>query len=128
MDAVAALADLTEISSQIESAAVLDESGALLAATPDIQTRGERLARTGSELLAAARRHFQDDARTLTQLEVALRDGSVFVVLDDGRCIVATTGAGPTSGLVFYDLRTCLRAVDKPAPKRTRTRKAKTDA
>ena len=81
------------------------------------------------DLLAAAERHFQGGERTLTQLEVALKEGSVFVVRDGGRSIVATTGAGPTSGLVFYDLRTCLRALEPPPkPKRTRTRKPKADA
>ena len=132
MDAVAALADLTEISSQVETAVVLDDGGALLGSTPDDPVRSERLARTGLDLLAAAQRHFQEGTRTLTQLEVALRSGSVFVVRDGARSIVATTGAGPTSGLVFYDLRTCLRALDDPAPqpkpKRTRTRKPKADA
>ncbi len=134
MDAVAALADLTEISSQVETAVVLDDGGALLGSTPDDPVRSERLARTGLDLLGAAQRHFQEGTRALTQLEVALRSGSVFVVRDGARSIVATTGAGPTSGLVFYDLRTCLRALDDPAPppepkpKRTRTRKPKADA
>jgi hypothetical protein len=33
----------------------------------------------------------------------------VFVVLDGDRMAVATTGADPTVGLVFYDLKTLLR-------------------
>jgi hypothetical protein len=129
MDAVAALADLTEISSQVEKAVVLNDAGSVLASTPDDPALGERLAGTGRDLLAAAERHFQGE-RTVTQLEAALREGSVFVVRDAGRSIVATTGPGPTSGLVFYDLRTCLRALDEPPPKpkRTRTRKPKADA
>jgi hypothetical protein len=55
----------------------------------------------------------------------------VFVVRDQDRSIVATTSADPTSGLVFYDLKTCLRALAeapaKPKPKR-RSTKARTDA
>jgi hypothetical protein len=48
----------------------------------------------------------------VTQLEAAARDGSVFVVRDgDGRVVAATTGASPTVGLVFYDLKTCLRSL-----------------
>jgi hypothetical protein len=130
MDAVAALADLTEISSQVETAVVLNDAGSVLASTPDDTARGERLAGTGRDLLAAAERHFQGDERTVTQLEAALSVGSVFVVRDAGRSIVATTGPKPTSGLVFYDLRTCLRALDEPPakPKRARTRKPKADA
>jgi hypothetical protein len=33
----------------------------------------------------------------------------VFVVVDGDRLAVATTGADPTVGLVFYDLKTLLR-------------------
>jgi hypothetical protein len=35
----------------------------------------------------------------------------VFVVLDGDRMAVATTGADPTVGLVFYDLKTLLRQI-----------------
>ena len=108
MDAASALADLTEISTQVEAAVLLDESGAVLAAAPSDSTRSERLARTAVDLLAAAH---ESSGRTLTQLEAALREGSVFVARDDGRSIVAVTGASPTSGLVFYDLRACLRTL-----------------
>ena len=31
--------------------------------------------------------------------------------------IAASTSAEPTAGLVFYDLKSCLRAVAKPPPK-----------
>jgi hypothetical protein len=48
----------------------------------------------------------------VTQLEAATREGSVFVVRDGGgRVVAATTGPSPTVGLVFYDLKTCLRAL-----------------
>jgi len=57
-----------------------------------------------------------------TQVDVATARGSVFVVRDDGRTIVATTAPEPTAGLVFYDLKTCLRALDAPKPKRRRTK------
>ena len=62
----------------------------------------------------------------MTQVEAALRDGSIFVVREDGLGIVARTSAGPTSGLVLYDLKTCLRAVaaaKKPKPRRRRPAK-----
>ena len=45
-------------------------------------------------------------------------DGSLFVVREGQLLIAATTGPEPTSGLVFYDLRACLRkAAEKPKPK-----------
>ena len=115
MDAATALADLTEISTQVASA-------------PDDSTRSERLARTAVDLLAAARERSESSGRVLTQLEAALREGSVFVARDDGRSIVAVTGASPTSGLVFYDLRACLRSLaeaEKKPHKKPRVRRPK---
>jgi len=49
------------------------------------------------------------------QLEVALQGGSVFVVRDGDRLIAATTQPEPTVGLVFYDLKSCLRELETPA-------------
>ena len=60
MDAASALADLTEISTQVEAAVLLDESGAVLAAAPADSTRSERLARTAVDLLAAAQRALRE--------------------------------------------------------------------
>ena len=120
MDAAQALSDLTEISSQIEAAVVLDADGTTMASTLD-GTRAEDLARTTKELLAAIGRAAGDGGKELAQLEVATGDGSVFVVRDEQRTIAATTGPGPTVGLVFYDLKSALRSVaneEKPKPKR----------
>ena len=108
MDAAAALADLTEISSQVDAAVVVDADGAVLAATGD--ENGERLARVGLELLEAAGEDF-GRSRSVTRLEVALRDGSVFALRNQGRAIVARTSPGCASGLVLYDLGTCLESV-----------------
>ena len=121
MDAAQALSDLTEISSQIEAAVVLDADGSAMASTLD-ETRSRELAQAAQELLAAVGRASGDGAKELAQLEVATTDGSVFVVRDEQRTIAATTGPEPTVGLVFYDLKSCLRSVaaeEKPKPKRT---------
>jgi predicted regulator of Ras-like GTPase activity (Roadblock/LC7/MglB family) len=126
MDAAAALADLTEISPQVEAAVLLEADGAVLASTLGDEEAGNRLARTALDLLEAAPAALGGEQRTLEQLEVALPVGSVFVAREAGRGIVATTGPSPTSGLVLYDLRACLRSLDPPAPpKRTRARKPK---
>jgi predicted regulator of Ras-like GTPase activity (Roadblock/LC7/MglB family) len=120
MDAAQSLSDLTEISSQIEAALVLDTDGSTMASTLD-GTRAEELARAAQELLAAVGRVAGDGAGKLAQLEIATTDGSVFVVRDEERTIAATTGPEPTVGLVFYDLKSCLRSVaaeEKPKPKR----------
>lgn len=125
MDAATALADLTEISSQVEAAVVLDGGGAVVGSTLADAERGERLARAAVDLLGTADKRFQSGSRTLTQLEAALREGSIFVVREEGLSIAATTSPEPTSGLVFYDLKTCLRslAAAKPARPKRRTTK-----
>ena len=130
MDAAAALADLTEISSQVEAAVVLDDAGVVVASTLDDPERSAQIARAALDLLGGAEKRFRAERRVLTQLEAALREGSVFVAREEGWSIVATTSPEPTSGLVFYDLKTCLRALaqseseskPKPASKRRTTR------
>jgi predicted regulator of Ras-like GTPase activity (Roadblock/LC7/MglB family) len=122
-----------EISSQIEAAVVLGEAGEPVASTLADARAAAELARTASALLAAAGRvRAEEGAPGLTQLEAATREGSVFVVRDGGRTIAATTAPSPTVGLVFYDLKTCLRALGegadaKPKP-RQRKRKEAEDA
>ena len=122
MDVASALADLTEISSQIEAAVILDAKGTVLASTITGETETDRLARAGVALYEAATSRFGSSGRSVTQLEVALREGSIFVARHDNIGIVARSSAGPSSGLVFYDLRTCLRAAaeaeqSKPKPR-----------
>jgi predicted regulator of Ras-like GTPase activity (Roadblock/LC7/MglB family) len=130
--AASALADLSEISSQIEAAVVFDPAGAVLGSTVADEARSNRLARTALELIAAAA-DAGTPGRRLTQIEASLRDGSVFVVSGDERGIAAATTPEPTSGLIFYDLRTCLRSLEsdraEPAPaKPSRSRRKNGDA
>ena len=126
MDADSALADLTEISSQVEAAVIVDDAGAVVASTLADAERSARLARAAVDLLGAADKRFESGGRALTQLEAALQEGSVFVAREAGRSIVATTSAEPTSGLVFYDLKTCLRSLTDPKPARAKRRNTKT--
>ena len=116
MDAQQALADLTEISSQIEAAVVFDDKGKVVGST---LADGDALAKGAAELLAAADELKTGDS-TLTQLEIATGDGSLFVVREGKTTIAATTAPEPTVGLVFYDLKSALRSV-KPKP-RTRAK------
>jgi predicted regulator of Ras-like GTPase activity (Roadblock/LC7/MglB family) len=128
MDAAQALHELTELSSQIESAVVLGADGSVLASTTADPVRSSALARSALELVGAA---FELNAQPqeVTRVEVELADGAIFVLRDGGRTIAATTGAQPTAGLVVYDLRTCLRSIVEPEPKKKRAaRKAKGDA
>jgi predicted regulator of Ras-like GTPase activity (Roadblock/LC7/MglB family) len=126
MDAARALADLTEISSQIREAALVGPDGQLVAGS-------ERVARAARELLEAA-----EGVRPgggLIQAEASTAAGSLFVVRDGDRVVAATTGPEPTVGLVFYDLKAALRSADEdgageqePAkPRRTRRKKEEGD-
>jgi len=114
MDAEQALADLTEISSQIQAAVVFDDAGKVAASTLGDLPRADELAHAAGGLLAAAEA-VKTGESPLTQLEVATGEGSVFVVRDGKTVIAATTGNNPTAGLVFYDLKSALRNV-KPKP------------
>ena len=118
-----ALAHLTEISTQVEAAVVLDREGNVEASTVEDERAG-RIARAALELFRQADAQREQE---LVQLDVALAGGSVFVVRDEERLIAATTGPGPTAGLVFYDLKSALRSFAEPKPKpkpKPRTRRA----
>jgi predicted regulator of Ras-like GTPase activity (Roadblock/LC7/MglB family) len=114
MDAEQAIADLTEISPQVKEVVVIGADGSLVGSNV-AQDRAEAIADAARLLLEAA-------GDEIAQLEAATGNGSVFVVRDGARSIAATTSPEPTVGLVFYDLKTCLRSVDEPKPKPTRRR------
>jgi predicted regulator of Ras-like GTPase activity (Roadblock/LC7/MglB family) len=129
VDVAQALADLTEISSQIEAAVVFGAGGAVEGSTLSDATAATRLADAAAQLLERAGALRGDEA-AVTQIEAALGDGAVFVVRDGERRIAATTVANPTVGLVFYDLKSCLRdsAPPAPPPPKPRTRKKADEA
>jgi hypothetical protein len=102
VDATEVLAELTEISSQIQAAAITDANDNVIAAIP---ADGVALAAAGNALLERAK---QARGREPAQLSATTDRGSVFVVRDGERRIVATTRPDPIAGLVFYDLKNCL--------------------
>jgi predicted regulator of Ras-like GTPase activity (Roadblock/LC7/MglB family) len=123
MDAAHALADLTEISSQIDAAVLAEADGSVVASTFREAAGGDELARAAVELVSAAgdAPGAESVAGGLVQIQAATPRGSVFVVRDDRHVVAAITGSKPTVGLVFYDLKTCLRMLaqeeeaEKPA-------------
>lgn len=122
MDAAQALADLTEISSQIQAAVLFDGGGGVQGSTLGDAAVAQRLAAAAAALLdrAAALR---GDESSVTQVEAATAGGCVFVVRDGDRRIAATTVPQPTVGLVFYDLKSCLRDSEPEKPKRRAPKK-----
>jgi predicted regulator of Ras-like GTPase activity (Roadblock/LC7/MglB family) len=112
MEAARALADLLEISPQIEAAAVMTEDGEPVGSVGIPESRAGALARSVRELLEGAS-SFRREGR-VTQLHAELADGDVFAVTGAaGLTIVAVTGDRTSPGLVFYDLKRCLTAVDE---------------
>jgi predicted regulator of Ras-like GTPase activity (Roadblock/LC7/MglB family) len=138
MDAAAALERLREISSQVRAAVIFERGGKVVGSTFADDQRAKDVADEAEALLTEAeqRRDAGDEAAEFAQLEVALQGGSVFVVRDGDRLIAATTQPEPTVGLVFYDLKSCLRDLDTPAAPKKRaaprrkpaSRAKKTDA
>jgi predicted regulator of Ras-like GTPase activity (Roadblock/LC7/MglB family) len=124
MDAAQAIGDLTEISPQVRHVVALAADGSVLGSNLPDESAARRLADGSGRLLDAA----EAMRPGIQQLEAATLAGSVFVVRDGERTIAATTTPEPTVGLVFYDLKTCLRSIDepqKPAPKRKPAAKKK---
>ena len=119
MDASQAIADLTEISPQVREVVVIGADGALAGSNVADEAAAERLVDGAKRLLEAA----EALRPGVAQLEAATIAGSVFVVRDGDRTIAGTTTPEPTVGLVFYDLKTCLRSID--APKKRAPRKKK---
>jgi predicted regulator of Ras-like GTPase activity (Roadblock/LC7/MglB family) len=108
MELPQAFSDLLEVSSQVENAIVVEED-AVVASTMSDQSRAEELAAAVRRLVGTA----EETHAGLTQLQVALPEGNVFLVREGKRLVAATTAPDPPSGLVFYDLRTCLSALDE---------------
>lgn len=118
-----ALAELTEISSQVRAAALCDRKSGFETTTLSDEELGKQFVSAATALLEAAETLRGNGEPEVTQLEAVTGDGSVFVVRDGERLVAAVTEAEPTSGLVFYDLKSCLRsAAAKPARRRASTK------
>jgi predicted regulator of Ras-like GTPase activity (Roadblock/LC7/MglB family) len=119
MDATAALAELKDLSTQIEVVVLAYRSGEVKASTAG-GAAAERLGKLGAEIVEHADQVRRDLGRDgVSQLQVATPDGSLFIVLDSNLMALATTAPDPTAGLVFYDLKTLLRQIDEPADEPT---------
>ncbi|HWB23633.1 MAG TPA: hypothetical protein VG652_12195 [Gaiellaceae bacterium] len=127
MDATQALADLTEISSQIVHATIVDGDGSVLATTIAAESVSRSFANGVTKLVEEAGQAGSSRGLVgLAQFEAATLEGSVFVVRRGARVIAATTRPDPTVGLVFYDLKHCLQSIDE-APKRASRARKKID-
>lgn len=113
MEAARALADLVEISPQIEAVAVVTGDGERPVGSVGVpEGREGLLARAVRELLDGAA-SFRSEHGRLTQLHASLGGGDVFAVTEDGRTIVAVTREPAAPGLVFHDLKHCLASIEE---------------
>ena len=107
MDASAALSELLGLSTQVVEVVITGPEGTVEASHTASDTRARELSGVGATLVSAAAA-----IRTRTpvaRVHVDLERGSLVVVRDEMRTIVATTVPEPTIGLVAHDLRTALR-------------------
>ena len=127
MDPGQALAELKQISAQVQDAVIFDESGGVVASTVG-EERAPAMARAAYRLLENATGAV-DRGDQIVQIEASLPEGSVVLAREGSTAVAATTVPDPTVGLIFYDLRTCLRALgeaeEKPKPRRRAPAKKK---
>lgn len=100
------LRELLDVSEDVVAAVIFDAEGEPLAASV-----GDDEARSAAEI-AASMLAYADTLRTegaARRIEAVTPDGSVFVLREGDRAVVAATGPEPVAGLVLHDLRTALR-------------------
>jgi predicted regulator of Ras-like GTPase activity (Roadblock/LC7/MglB family) len=118
MDAAQALAELTEISSQIELALIFDARGDLIEATLANRPRAESLAFSAAALLACTARVGGPGRDEPIQVELTYPKESILLIREGDRRILALTTPDPISGLAFFELRACLRKLIDAQPKK----------
>lgn len=118
MDAAQALAELTEISSQIELALIFDLRGELVETTLTDLERASALAFGAAALLACTTQIAGPERDEPIQVELAYAEGSILLVREGDLRIFALTTPDPIAGLAFFELRACLRKLNDAMPKR----------
>jgi len=120
MDAEQALAELAEISSQIELALIFDSRAELIGTTLADQHVAESLAFGATALIACSRRVAAEERGEPTQIELTYPEGSVLLVREGDLRIFAVASSDLIAGLAFFELRTCLRKLIDAKPKKRR--------
>ena len=107
VDAAEAIAELRELSTQIEAVVLASRDGELLASSLDSRTAVTVAGSAGSlvEGADAVRRDLGREA--LAQVQAATAEGSVFVVVDDDPMAIAVTAPTPPSGSSSTTSRRC---------------------
>lgn len=117
MTADQALEELLDVSEDIGAAVLFDRDGEILAAS-----LGDETARTIAGV-AGAMLSYAEALRSeagVARLEALTDEGGVFVLREGDRAAVAVTGTDPVAGLVYHDLRACLRNCARPTREKAR--------
>jgi predicted regulator of Ras-like GTPase activity (Roadblock/LC7/MglB family) len=113
MDYGQAIAELVDISSQVELALVFDSQGRSLGSTLADADTAESLAQSAASLLAAADDTGGEVRGEPMQVELTYPDGSILVVRRGDLGILALTSPDPIAQLVFFDLGICLEKIQE---------------
>lgn len=105
----AALAFLAEMSPDLRGAAILDSSGAVLAAAGE----RERWREDAAALFDVADRAGGEPAE---QVHIATEQGEVFALRHEGYAAVAVTERFALASLMFFDMRSVLRDLARAKP------------
>jgi hypothetical protein len=100
--AASALAYLTEMSPDLRGGAILDSSGAVLAASGQPQ----RWREDAASLFEVADRAGDEPVE---QAHIATEQGEVFAVRHAGLAVIAVTDRFALASLLFFDMRSVLR-------------------
>jgi hypothetical protein len=108
VDAERALADLLELSRDVETVAVLDGDWRVTASNVDTDV-ASAFAEAVAELVRDAERVKPGPDARLTQLRAVTDAGALFVVRESERAVAAVAARSAPPALVLHDLGACLR-------------------
>jgi hypothetical protein len=108
VDAERALADLLELSRDLEGAAVLGLEWRVLAASVAPE-QAEQLGSRLGELVEEAERVKPGAEGRLTRLRAAIETETLYVVRDGDHVVAGWAQRSAAPGLLFHDLSACLR-------------------
>jgi hypothetical protein len=110
VDAERALADLLELSRDVETVAILDRDWAVLASNADADGAA-RIAAAVADLVREAELVKPGPDAGLERLRAPTGVGTLFLLREGDLAVAATAARTAPAALVLHDLRTCLRAL-----------------
>lgn len=116
MNAKLALQYLTEMSTDVSQALIVDRQGAVLAATFEGQSQQDVATDVVGKLLRWVSKQEGTEGEQPYQLELAAANGSVFLTLGADCVVVAVTGRSALPALVLYDMHTVVNEFESEEP------------